>query len=1021
VPSGQPNKEKRSLPIDHAGIEQPGKRARSAALIREEHDTSDPSSARRARVEAKEIVASITRGGPSLPPVPDYNPGPPPDRSSDRIERVARPTVVVSDSESEGGEEESPPDPFIAYADSSADTARKRNLQRIQKANADDKLLLGKYLPSDASVFFPCRLVGPDDDVPIPDSWVDEVRNVTTSEPPKVRGPSVRFSLAEEDLDNNEEVLRRNDHDFQKVMEELKGTTAYYGSEFRDPNVLEPILGKHPAFGYLSDLFRTGMPYHFTAELTEEERKGEMEEQIQRGNHKSASTDPDKVSALLAKDVKHGFSMPVRVEALKELKGAMVQPCGLATQFGLMPDGSRKLKKRLTHDLSYSLTMPETSVNSRVDMARYPEMVYGWCLSRVIHFVVALRVKYPDTKILIAKFDYSDAYRRVSHASSSIAQTIIVWAGIAYIALRLAFGGSPNPACFCAFSETLTDLSNDISRSNYSPATFQSPTTSPEHLAEKVAHPDGVPFKKGEETAVEIPLSETRRKDCFIDDIIAVFLATTENLLRECHTVPVAVHVMSRPHMGEEHEPVPRRPLLAPDKLEAEGRPSERQVVLGWMVDTRELRVSLPTDKFRAWMEDLEGIIRSRTSTLKELESLVGRLNHASFLIPLGRHFLNGLRARIPSDSGRRSRTWSSKLVKFNQDDLEDLRLWERLLTKANEGISMNLLTIRNPTHIAWSDSCPFGLGGYTLRGTAWRVRIDDRWSFRGDDSVNNLLEFLGMTVSILLMIRETQPDEEAVLLALGDNTSAIGWIFKSGRLPKQSRYYAPARKMARKIAEASIQANVQVVAQHLKGVFNDVADLLSFEGDDRGKQNPLTRDRPDDETLTHRLHSSYTQIIPENFEISDLPPEIDSFISATLGTIEESWTRNKKSRGASQNERGRHGIASYPHSESRTHSSTGSQANPENSSPEDSSANYETVSQTSRTRLLHNVRNQWWRRLCALPSATWLRRSGQTTGRVPCTSATGEEIPTNSSHPKSRTSSGPWNKWTRLPTGRRP
>jgi len=88
------------------------------------------------------------------------------------------------------------------------------------------------------------------------------------------------------------------------------------------------------------------MPYHFVKELTEEEREYEMVAQIKRSNHKSASEDPDKVSALLEKDVKHGFCMLIRVAALPKLKGAMVQPCGLATQFGLMPDGSRKLKKR---------------------------------------------------------------------------------------------------------------------------------------------------------------------------------------------------------------------------------------------------------------------------------------------------------------------------------------------------------------------------------------------------------------------------------------------------------------------------------------------------------------------------------------------------------------------------------------------------------------------------------------------------------------------------------------------------
>jgi hypothetical protein len=73
-------------------------------------------------------------------------------------------------------------------------------------------------------------------------------------------------------------------------------------------------------------------------------------------------------------------------------------------------------------------------------------------------------------------------------------------------------------------------------------------------------------------------------RDCFMDDIIDCHLDTERNRERAPHIVQLAVHVMSRPHAGEQVEPVPRRPLLGPDKLEAEGRSLERQIVLGWEI-----------------------------------------------------------------------------------------------------------------------------------------------------------------------------------------------------------------------------------------------------------------------------------------------------------------------------------------------------------------------------------------------------------------------------------------------------
>jgi hypothetical protein len=111
----------------------------------------------------------------------------------------------------------------------------------------------------------------------------------------------------------------------------------------------------------------------------------------------------------------------------------MVQPCGITSQFTPEPDGSRAVKKRLTHD--------KVSVNDCIDMMAYEEMVYGWCLPRLIHFIVALRLKHPRKRILIAKYDFSDAYRRMTFPARAANQSILVVGDTAYLFLRLSFGG----------------------------------------------------------------------------------------------------------------------------------------------------------------------------------------------------------------------------------------------------------------------------------------------------------------------------------------------------------------------------------------------------------------------------------------------------------------------------------------------------------------------------------------------------------------------------------------------------
>jgi hypothetical protein len=150
------------------------------------------------------------------------------------------------------------------------------------------------------------------------------------------------------------------------------------------------------------------MDYHFTSKLTQDERKAKLMAMIHHGNYQSVKEDSKEAAKLLTRDVLHGFSLPVSPEIVLTIAKAMVQPAGVVKQFLLQEDSSRTLKHCLTQDLSSPLTFPDASVNNCIDMDAYTKMIYGWCLSRIIHFIVALRLAFPLLPILIVKYDYSD-------------------------------------------------------------------------------------------------------------------------------------------------------------------------------------------------------------------------------------------------------------------------------------------------------------------------------------------------------------------------------------------------------------------------------------------------------------------------------------------------------------------------------------------------------------------------------------------------------------------------------------
>jgi hypothetical protein len=180
-------------------------------------------------------------------------------------------------------------------------------------------------------------------------------------------------------------------------------------------------------------------------------------------------------------------------------------------------------------------------------------------------------------------------------------------------------------------------------------------------------------------SVVPTPIIEGK-VDVFVDDLINVFLDTATNRKRQPQVVPLAVHVTTRLHAGEANEPVPRRPLISIPKLLAEGSPAELSIVLGWLLNTRRLLVALPDDKFIAWTGDIRAIITVRRVLHDELESIIGRLNHAAAIMPLSRHFLGRLRALLASKSH------GYKSLNLRAEVIADLELWIRLLMMAHKG-----------------------------------------------------------------------------------------------------------------------------------------------------------------------------------------------------------------------------------------------------------------------------------------------------------------------------------------------
>jgi hypothetical protein len=155
---------------------------------------------------------------------------------------------------------------------------------------------------------------------------------------------------------------------------------------------------------------------------------------------------------------------------------------------------------------------------------------------------------------------------------------------------------------------------------------------------------DNVPFGTGKELIVEIKVNPKGTHNIYIDDMIplTVDIPGTDSLARCAADGLLAIHTTAQPkHLDE---PIPREEMEARNKLSPEAGLKEEKIIMGWRINFCCLIISLPDNKFIAWIDSIKEILSRSTSTAKELEMMIGRLGHLGAIAPYVYHFLSRLR-----------------------------------------------------------------------------------------------------------------------------------------------------------------------------------------------------------------------------------------------------------------------------------------------------------------------------------------------------------------------------------------
>ena len=431
------------------------------------------------------------------------------------------------------------------------------------------------------------------------------------------------------------------------------------------------------------------------------------------------------------------------------------------------------------------------------------------------------------------------------------------------IAIRLTFGGKPCPFEWCSIAEPICDLANDlIECEDWDTYNIQSPAF--KEIPSTTVLPDHVPFALARALIVNVPLHRYGKCDEFIDDIVTVGVDHEEETRRRLRgAAPLAVFIVSR--ANHPNEPITRDDMITGDKMQAEGGLEETKTVLGWFYDTRRLLISLPLHKFKVWSGQISEAITKRTISMPDLDTMVGRLNHAAGIIPLSRHFLSRIRFLLKNKT-----RWQRIFI--TDEAIEDLKLWLQLLSIAKDGISMNLLSFRQPDRVHRTDACETGIGGFSSTGRAWRWEIP--LALRGRAHIG-LLEFLAEIAAVKIDIIEGTLSPDDCVLLMGDSSNAIGWVRKSNFMEPGENFksadYPAKLAAARHLAFLTISNKIVLYSQWFAGEDNIIPDILSRDWH-------LT----DSQILELLTHLFPTQLHP-HFHISPIPTEVEQWLSSIL------------------------------------------------------------------------------------------------------------------------------------------
>lgn len=237
--------------------------------------------------------------------------------------------------------------------------------------------------------------------------------------------------------------------------------------------------------------------------------------------------------------------------------------------------------------------------------------------------------------------------------------------------------------------------------------------------------------------------------------------------------------------------------------------PTTTLTFLGLELDTVKFEIRLPQDKLDSLREEVQKLKSQKSATLEQLQSLIGMLNFACKVVPPGRTFLRRL---IDLTVGLKKPHHHRRLY---SEAKADLNAWGIFLRHFNDKAFFPSGITHSSTSLhLFTDASDLGYG--CTFGKEW---------FFGKFSSNWLQfhiavrEFLPIVIALELWCHQFQ---NCRVILHSDNIAVVHVINKT--TSKDPNLMT----LMRRLMLLSLQHNIHFVAEHVPGVLNTAADMLS-------------------------------------------------------------------------------------------------------------------------------------------------------------------------------------------------